>query len=92
LFGGLYNELLTREEHVLSFNCLVTLVLVSYNIITPLAPKDTSLEGTLDLDKPPYCISVSTNTLIKLSIVEPSTTLYKNNTIEIHFQALTTYT
>jgi hypothetical protein len=25
LFGGLYNELLTRKEHVLSFSCLVTL-------------------------------------------------------------------
>jgi hypothetical protein len=41
-----------------------------------LAPKDTSLEGTLNLDKPPYCINASTNTLIKLLIVEPSTTLY----------------
>lgn len=81
-----------KKKTCFCFNYIVTFVVNrTLNIVILWTPKHTSLEATTNLNKLPYYISASTTTLIRLSLIEPSTTFSKDTKIEIYFQILITY-
>lgn len=81
-----------KKKTCLCFNYIVTFVVNrTWNIVTVWTPKHTSLEAITNLNKLSYYISASTTTLIRLSLIEPSTTFSKDSRTEIYLKFLTTY-
>jgi len=71
--------------------CLVTLVLVPWNVLTPLAPIQSNFWNTKVRFKPPFFYKASMITIVRLSTLAPSTTFWRKNKMGTLIQFCITY-